>query len=169
MTRAKPFRPIKALLGPSGENWLPLHAIVPHGEAEGLAARTAGYFAAKQEVLDRHAIRVSFLTVLIGADILFEPHFFWPDCLSPFHLRNVTDKQRARYGGNPANLEARQAVAKMRAELIALYAEGGAGHMQSGKLYPFLDGLSAEERAEFRALKQRLDPNSLMNPGALGL
>ncbi len=169
VTRAKPFRPIKALLGPSGENWLPLHAIVPHSEAEGLAARTAGYFAAKQEVLDRHAIRVSFLTVLIGADILFEPHFFWPDCLSPFHLRNVTDKQRARYGGNPANLEARQAVAEMRAELIALYAEGGAGHMQSGKLYPFLDGLSAEEKAEFHTLKQRLDPNGLMNPGALGL
>lgn len=163
VTRAKPFRPIKALLGPEGENWLPVHAIVPHGEAEALVARTEEFLASRQARLSRHKIRVSFLTVLIGGKILYEPHFFWFDRLSPFHLKNVSDKQRARYGDNAANPEARQAVAEMRQDLIALFAERGATHMQSGKLYPFLAD------AEIRALKQRLDPRGLMNPGALGL
>ena len=168
-TRAKPFRPIKALLGPDGENWLPVHAIVGRDEAEQLVERTNEFFAGKQELMRHHAIRVSFLTVLIGGQILFEPHFFWFDRLSPFHLRNVSDKQRARYGGSAANSEARQAVANIRAELIERFAELGATHMQSGKLYPFLQGLSAAEQADIRALKERLDPQGLMNPGALGL
>ncbi|MEE8172666.1 MAG: FAD-binding oxidoreductase, partial [Alphaproteobacteria bacterium] len=158
VTRAKPFRPIKALLGPDGENWLPVHAIVPHAEAEQLAERTEDFIAGKRALLSRHKIRISFLTVLIGAQLLYEPHFFWFDRLLPFHLRNVTDKQRARYAKNAANPEARQAVAEMRKDLIALFAKLGATHMQSGKLYPYLPGLSAAEQADIRALKQRLDP-----------
>ena len=57
----------------------------------------------------------------------------------------------------------------MRSELIALFAELGATHLQSGKLYPYVQGFHAAERASIRALKQRLDPHALMNPGALGL
>lgn len=57
----------------------------------------------------------------------------------------------------------------MRSELIALFAELGATHLQSGKLYPYVQGFYAAERASIRALKQRLDPHALMNPGALGL
>jgi len=57
----------------------------------------------------------------------------------------------------------------MRKDLIALFAEFGATHMQSGKLYPYLQVLSAASQADFRALKHRLDPRGLMNPGALGL
>lgn len=163
VTRAKPFRPIKALLGPDGENWLPVHAIVPHGEAERLLQQTEKYFEKKKARLDQHKIRIAFLTVLIGDQILYEPQFFWPDRLSPFHLRNVTDKQRSRYSENTTNPDARQAVAEMRQDLIALFAELGATHMQIGKLYPF------SEDANMRALKQRLDPRGLMNPGALGL
>ncbi len=169
VTRAKPFRPIKGLLGPEGENWLPVHATTPHTEAERLVRRTEEFFAAKQALMSRHKIHVSFLTVLIGGQILYEPQFFWFDRLSPFHLKNVSAKQRARYAATAANPEARHAVAEMRAELITLFAELGATHMQCGKLYPYLQGLSAAEQADIRALKQRLDPRGLMNPGALGL
>ncbi len=163
VTRAKPFRPIKALLGPNGENWLPVHAIVPHGEAERLVQRTETFFKEKWAQLRQHKIRVAFLTVLIGGQILYEPQFFWPDRLSQFHLHNVSDQQRARYGKNPANPEARHAVMEIRQDVIALFAELGATHMQSGKLYPYL------AEANIRALKQRLDPRGLMNPGALGM
>jgi len=89
--------------------------------------------------------------------------------LSPVHLKNVTKKQRARYGETDADPEARRAVVKMRRDLIALFAELGATFMQSGKLYPYLQGLDAAERADTHALKRLYDPEGLMNPGALGL
>jgi len=169
VTRAKPFRSIKSLLGPEGENWLPAHAIVPHQTTEHLVQRTDEYFADRRELLSRHSIRVSLLTVSIGGEILLEPQFFWFDRLSPFHLKNVTKKQRARYGETDADPEARRAVVKMRRDLIALFAELGATFMQSGKLYPYLQGLDAAERADTHALKRLYDPEGLMNPGALGL
>ncbi len=163
VTRAKPFRPIKALLGPDGENWLPVHAIVPHGDAERLVQRADAFFKEKRKQLDKYNIRISYLTVSIGEDILYEPQFFWPDRLSPFHIKNVTDKQRERYGKNAANQETRQVVTELRQDVIALFAKSGATHMQCGKLYLF------KAEADIRALKQRLDPRGLMNPGALGL
>jgi len=60
-------------------------------------------------------------------------------------------------------------VMEMRQELIVLFGQIGAGHMQSGKLYPYLQNLSNVEQADIRALKHRLDPRGLMNPGVLEL
>ena len=55
-------------------------------------------------------MRVARLTTMIGARLLLEPQFFWPDALSPFHLRAVTDAQRTQYADRPPDEEARARV-----------------------------------------------------------
>ena len=58
---------------------------------------------------------------------------------------------------------------QLKKDLVALYAEHGAAHFQIGRAYPWLPRLDAPARALVQQLKTALDPQGLMNPGALGL
>jgi D-lactate dehydrogenase (cytochrome) len=50
-----------------------------------------------------------------------------------------------------------------------LCIKNGASHMQVGKDYPYLETRTPEVATLVRSLKRMLDPDGLMNPGALGL
>ena len=45
----------------------------------------------------------------------------------------------------------------------------GAVHMQVGKSYPYLSAARRQATQILKDVKQSLDPDGLMNPGALGL
>jgi len=168
-TRAKPFRPIKALLGPEGELWLPVHGVMPLSRAQaGLDAVTATLSPARAE-MDRLGIRVSMLTALCGRGLIVEPQFFWRDALTPFHLRHVTAQQREAHAGQKANPEARHCVHRLRRALAEALDAAGGTHFQLGKYYSFLPSLSPEAALALSAIKRLVDPSSIMNPGALGL
>ena len=62
VTRAKPFRPIKALLGPDGENWLPVHGLFPLSRAAEVSAVTDEYFSRHHDLMKKHNITFSYLT-----------------------------------------------------------------------------------------------------------
>ena len=66
-TRAKPFRPIKALLGPEGERWLPVHGIVPLSQAQAALDRMVRLLSETEAERVRHGVRVSMLTALVGS------------------------------------------------------------------------------------------------------
>ena len=51
---------------------------------------------------------------------------------------------------------------------MAVFAEFGAASNQIGKTYPMLASLNPDSRDVLKALKRELDPEGLMNPGALG-
>jgi FAD/FMN-containing dehydrogenase len=168
-TRAKPFRPIKALLGPDGELWLPVHGIVPLSQAQAVLSAVEGVLLAAKAEIDRQGVRVSLLTVLVGRAFLIEPQFFWRDALSPFHQRHVTPAQREAHGAQAAAPAARALVHDLREKLAgALDALGGA-HFQIGKYYDYEGGLLPASAAALSDLKALLDPTFCMNPGALGL
>jgi D-lactate dehydrogenase (cytochrome) len=46
--------------------------------------------------------------------------------------------------------------------------EHGAGHFQLGRAYPYRQRLSPQAISLLGAVKAELDPQGLMNPGALG-
>ena len=168
-TRAKPFRPIKALLGPEGELWLPVHGVMPLSQAQaGLDAVEAILSAARTE-MDRLGIRVSMLTALCGRAMIVEPQFFWRDALTPFHLRHVTAQQREAHAGQKPNPEARACVHRLRRALAEALDAAGGTHFQLGKYYGFQTSLSPGAADTLSAIKRLLDPSSIMNPGALGL
>jgi FAD/FMN-containing dehydrogenase len=169
VTRAKPFRPIKALLGPAGERWLPCHGLVPAAEAgESIAALTAVLRASAPERA-QHGVRSGFLLALLGGRVTIEPQLFWPDALTPYLRAMAQPDQVARFGSAPANESGRRLAGELRGALVAIMDDRGAGHFQIGRTYAARPGVPAGTVEAWRQLKRRYDPHGIMNPGALGL
>lgn len=167
VTRSRPFRPIKALLGPDGENWLPIHGVFRLDEAGPAWDALHDSLETQRAFCEKHGIAISTLTVLAGEALLIEPQLFWRDRLSPFHLRHVSRAQRERFSSMAPNADARAAAHELRALLGDTLRSAGAEHLQIGRYYPYLERLHPTERTLLLAVKATLDPKGLMNPGVL--
>ena len=167
VTRSRPFRPIKALLGPEGERWLPLHGIFRLSDVTEAYESLADALADRQEDLASRQITVSLLTVTSGDSIVIEPHLFWPDGLHQFHRSYVTDEQLHRYGELPDRPELRDLAHALRRDLGKVLYEAGAEHLQIGRHYPFERNMDPVRLELLLALKQHVDPKGIMAPGVL--
>jgi len=169
VTRAKPFRPIKALVTPHGERWLPAHGLVEADKAAPLVAALESVLAASAAERESQRMRFGFLVALFGRRITIEPQLYWPDALSAYTHALAQPDQVKRFGATPANEGGRALAARLRAQLIATLDAANAGHFQIGRTYAARPGVPEAARATWPALKQKYDPDRIMNPGALGL
>ncbi len=167
VTRSRPFRPIKALLGPEGERWLPFHGVFRLGDIAGAHTAFAAALAEHAPALRAHGMKLSLLTVSSGDAIILEPHLFWPDSLHRFHRHHVTGKQLERYGDRADRPEARAFAHDLRRQLGDVLHKAGAEHLQIGRYYPYEQDMDPLRRELMRAIKHYLDPAGLMAPGAL--
>ncbi|MFQ5634433.1 MAG: hypothetical protein ACE5G3_03770 [Gammaproteobacteria bacterium] len=113
--------------------------------------------------------KAAMFTSISTNGFLYEPVFYWEDDRTPYHRRYLPQEYLDTLPEYPANPEGRKLVAELRQKIQALFTEFGAVHMQVGKSYPYL--LERQPAAEriLRDVKRSLDPDGLMNPGALGL
>ncbi|MBO1080699.1 FAD-binding oxidoreductase [Roseomonas haemaphysalidis] len=169
VTRSRPFRRIKALLGPSGKLWLPMHGVFSAEAAPAGLAATERVLAEHAEPMRRHGIHTVLLCSTMGARVIVEPQIFWPDAMGPLHRRLVPPEQWQAHGARPANPEARAAAMALRHALIEAFDAAGASHFQIGRSYAAHPGVPAGTREAWAVLKRRHDPDGIMNPGALGL
>ena len=167
VTRSRPFRPIKALLGPDGERWLPVHGVFRLGDVAGAQDALGAALAGHQAELAAQEMNVSLLTVSSGDAIILEPHLFWPDSLHRFHRRHVSDRQLRHYGDRPDRPEVRAFAHGLRKELGDVLHKAGAEHLQIGRHYPYERELDSAQRELMLAIKHSVDPSGLMAPGAL--
>ncbi len=164
-----PFGPVNNMVGPEGERWVPVHALVPHSKALEVYQLTESIFDKHREAIERFEIGVGYLLAVVSTSVfVLEPVFFWPDELKALHRDSVEPAHLKKLKGFPENLEARAAVTAIRKELTAAYSDLGASHLQLGKSYHYRDGLKPESLALVQALKDTLDPRGIMNPGVLG-
>lgn len=164
-----PFGPVTGLAGAPGERWVPIHAILPHSRAlEGMAV-VETLVRERADGIAEHGIKVRHLLATLGGGaVTLEPMFLWRDRLTPF----ADQLLREQGGSSPADAPARPAaeafVAALRQEMIDRLDAIGALHTQLGRTYPYQQRLAPETAVLFRAIKRELDPDNIMNPGALG-
>ncbi|MFT5044607.1 MAG: FAD/FMN-containing dehydrogenase, partial [Porticoccaceae bacterium] len=70
VTRARPFRPIKALIGPDGERWLPCHGVFDFQQAKPVMKKLEHCLAEHSSAMRIHSIRVSTLLARVGQEVI---------------------------------------------------------------------------------------------------
>lgn len=170
LTRGAPFEGVEPImLGPAGEIWLPIHALVPYSRAYALGAACEAYMDDHRELLEAHGITFSVITLAVKHEYLFEPSFYWHDELGDFRLERISAPSAEQYRKIPANEAARAVVRELRQRLTEILDEHGAVHFQIGRYYPYRELVAGDTWSVLAALKRELDPAGLINPGALGL
>ncbi len=168
--RAAPFNNLNGVLGPAGERWVALNAKVPHSDALHLIDAFDQMIEPHRTTLHQVGVELStLLTTMQTHAFSFETVFHWFDSWLPMH-RAVPDPEHLGKLTEPRpNPAAREMVARLRSETLALFDSLGAASNQLGRTYSYADKLTPENRALLVALKSQLDPRGLMNPGVLGL
>jgi FAD/FMN-containing dehydrogenase len=168
--RAVPFVPPNSMLGPEGQRWIPIHAMVPHSRAPALLKAVHDYFDRHTEVVERHKIEWGYLLATVSYQtFLMEPVFFWEDERHLYHNRQLDPAYLGKLKAFPKNEAARRAVDELRRGLAKLFMEMGCTHFQIGKSYLYREGRDPETYKLLEAIKRHLDPAGLLNPGSLGL
>lgn len=168
--RANPFEPLNGILGADGDRWAALNCKVAHSDAEEIIGRTSAILARHDEQMSAMKVAYSRLCIAISTHAFsFEPVLRWNDEWLPVHRRAPEPEHLAKLTEPEPNPEARALVHTIRAEIVALFAEYGAASNQIGKTYAYFESMKPETAALVVDLKKSLDPDGLMNPGALGL
>jgi D-lactate dehydrogenase (cytochrome) len=168
--RTLPFAPLNNVLGPKGERWVPLHGVLRHSDVLAFHDALTEFYAAREADMKRLGVWTGGMFSPVGSSgFLYEIAIYWPDTLTAYHRRMLDPAFLGGLPSYPENPAARAYVDQLKRDLVALYAAHGAAHFQLGRAYPYLGRLDARAQALLASLKRELDPDGLMNPGALGL
>ena len=154
-----------------GRRMLPIHGILPLSNMPDYTTAylkiMAGY---EQAMLDAQVTVADIFTLIDSNSLLCEPVFYWPDSHTPYQREMSSDYWTENWPKNAEeNLVARALVDEIKAAMIELLYEHGAAHIQIGKQYPYLRGRDEVNTKFVKAIKAELDPDNIINPGALGL
>jgi D-lactate dehydrogenase (cytochrome) len=120
--------------------------------------------------MDQWGIKTSYLTCFSGPEFVIEPSFYWHDELGEFRLSLIEPEFADQWKSIPANEERRKVALGLRDELRDLFDSLGGLHLQIGKYYPYEGMMNNAGLASLaRGIKQVVDPQGRMNPGALGI
>ena len=170
MVRSMPFAPLFNTLGPDGERWVPLHGYLPHSRVAAFDAAVREFFAQRQADMQCLGIWCGGMFMAMGTSaFLYELAFYWPGAHTPYHRHTLPEGYLGALPQRPDDAETAAFIDTMKRDLVALYGAHRAIHFQLGKTYPFGSVLAAESLELLRAIKTAVDPQGLMNPGALEL
>ena len=167
VTRATPF-PDPLVLGPEGRRLLPLHGILPYSRVTQVHEAFTSWLADRQSELTKHDVLVFLVYATSGrGGFLYEPVIYWRDSWPELHQEVMPAQMLERWQEPSPAPAARMLVEQIRCELVDLLYRHGAVHLQIGRSYPWSLERDPGALDMFDAIKTRLDPAGLVNPGAL--
>ncbi|MEM1232115.1 MAG: FAD-binding oxidoreductase [Pseudomonadota bacterium] len=167
--RAAPFQEYD-MLAPTGQRQLPPNTVLPFSQVASMARAFEAEVTALTGTDNPHGLGVATMFSIIGTTaMLCEPVITWNDAPGAFHRRHTSAATLKLAEAQAPNLEARSQLLALRERFVELAQQHGGTHLQIGKAYPYLSGRDARYGDLMRELKQHIDPNDLLNPGALGL
>ena len=170
LMRGAKYVSMTSAIGPEGERWLPVHALLPLSDVTETWAAVTALFDSSAEPLRRHGIEVGVLTAVVGQGAFaLEPVFYWPAPRTEYYRRLFDPATLSGFKDFPPNPEGEAVVLELRRKLVELFLQRGASHLQVGKTYRYREGVGPAAFALLEAVKKAVDPQGLMNPGALGL
>ena len=170
MLYSDPFVGMTTAIGPDGERWAPMHGLFPLSDGDAAWARIEALFDGHAETFDRLGIVAGVLLALISSTVfVIEPVFYWPGPQTIWYEGMLEASELKKFRQHTENPEVVAAVVAIRDELNDLFNELKAMHMQIGKKYRYTRGIDGPTLALVQGIKSLVDPESLMNPGTLGL
>ncbi|MCC5794664.1 MAG: FAD-binding oxidoreductase [Chromatiales bacterium] len=167
---ANPFMQLVPILGPNGERWKPTHGVLPFSAVLKHHADFEALLDEYRERMEQHRVQLTRMLMFFSTNaFIYEPTFLWEDARSVYHERVYPAELLPEVPEHEPNPEGYALVKEIKGRIQELCSKNGASHMQVGKDYPYLESRTPPVRQLVRQLKGVLDPNNLMNPGALGL
>ena len=169
--RVDPFLPVDQLiLGKNGSCSIPSHCLVPLSKAHDFVSALERFMNENTGFMERHGLEMALLYFNVTEKFGVEPIIYWRDKLNPLRLSILDPEKKALYGSIPEDTTARQAVQDLRRRLVDVFVEVDGTYAQLGKYYPYRERFANENNWKMlEGVKELLDPQHLMNPGALGL
>lgn len=163
--RAIPFPRMNGLLTPSGKrmNWL--HTVVPNSLGGECFRSTEAVFARHHEVMKTYGINRGYLFSTHGpSGVGIETLIRWSDESYPMHTHFLLEEEKAKLRRHPANLAAAAAVVDLSKDIVESWSDLGGVHLQIGRKYPYLETRLPNTAALLGDLKDRFDPDRVINP-----
>jgi D-lactate dehydrogenase (cytochrome) len=158
------------ILGPNGERWKPTHGILPFSQVKKHHADFEALLTEYRQRMERHRVQLTRMLMSFSTNgFIYEPTFLWEDEQTIYHRRVFPAELLPMKPRHTANPEGRALVREIKQRIGELCMQNGASHLQIGKDYPYLQTRKVEVKGLVMSLKKVLDPDGLMNPGALGL
>ncbi|MBT5239351.1 MAG: FAD-binding oxidoreductase [Rhodospirillaceae bacterium] len=166
--RGNPFSFVQSPLDAKGRMQIWTHGVFPLGRV------TDAYDGFMSVLRDQHTdmtaldIDASMSFACAGQAMMVEPVLYWHGQAKKLHHSGMTPVE------NPAPEDADAEHRDSRVRIIrdafaAMMDNLGAAHMQYGRFYSYASVTNDETVSLLRNVKRAMDPDNLVNPGALGL
>ncbi|GAB2693389.1 FAD-binding oxidoreductase [Aliiglaciecola aliphaticivorans] len=170
IVRGMPFAPFFNTLGPAGERWVPLHAIIPHSKVAKFHQELEQFYGQRSADMQRLGIwHGGMFATVASSGFLYEIALYWPDEITAYHRKVVPQDYLANLPKHPANLEAREYIQQLKEDIVALYIKHDGTNFQLGKAYPYASRVSPQTLNLIKNIKQVTDPKNKLSPGTLGI
>jgi D-lactate dehydrogenase (cytochrome) len=160
---------VRGCLSRAGDRWIATNAVFPLSRAAEATEKLRAFLDAHGAEFLAHDVKVANFVTANPYHYQLEPLFWWRDTVSELALRHIDPAEAEQFRLIPENPANRAFITHKRHELRDLFERLGALHVHTSKFFRYAELLSPGTRRLLQDIKHTLDPETMFNPGNLGL